>query len=667
MKRITIVSKAFLCLLGMLCFLLTFQSCREDLTGETSVIKGELVGEYFQDNPELFSEFTKMLDTTGVIGLLNAYGLYTVFAPTNEAIEDYYKTLKDESGNYTIHSMNQLTLAQIKEFCYNHIIKGDTLKTKDFTIGALGSQSMSKRYLTISNSGSNIIVNGKSTIIGHDIKKHNGIIHILDKALSPAHIKLGEVFETDSSRFSIYVQALQLTGLYQKMNLAPIEDESYDFKLGSQPKVNDAYNPEGKPTSRKFGFTILAVSDTDLASYVDEAAGLPRGIHTIADLEKLARYYYGQAYNNDADNITDKTNPKHYLNRFMSYHCFDRIILSSRFIKDLYTPHHFPQFPMRDYIETMLDNTIIETLIDKQGSVIGTTMADDPRSDFGVFNYDDPMQGAMLTDVKDMPNGGSLNGYYHGITKPIMYNRTLSNAFSSKRLRFDGSSFMPELTTNNMRGSNPTAAPGTGTNPHAWAIDDVFLENFEGTPNTLLSYIAACVYWENYQGDMFMVMGSYNFTIKTCPIPAGTYEVRFAFKSTDNRGIAQLYFDSLPCGIPLNLAIKATDAGIGYVEPGTDRNDPDGFENDKMMHNRGYMKGSNTYRAPNTTYWNYNSARLSPLCIRRTLGIFTFNKTEKHYFTAISLGSSNANAKVEFMLDYLEFCPIELLDKEGID
>jgi len=662
MKRNTHLFRSVFAVCGLLCLFLMFQSCREDLTGTLPVIEEELVGEYLSNNPALFSEFSRMLDTTGVMGLLNAYGMYTVFAPTNEAIQRYYRTLKDENGDYTVTSLNQLPLSQIKDFCYNHIIKGDTLKTKTFKEGALGAQSMSERFLTVSFVDTAIIINGQSPIVMRDIEMHNGIIHVLEEALSPAHIKLGECFEADSARFSIYIDALKATGLYMLMNIARIEDEGYNYKLGAIPKTTDAYNPEIKPVSRKFGYTILAVSDEDLANYI--TPGSPTGVHSLADLDALARYYYSREYNNDATAITDKTDRKNYLNRFMSYHCFDRIILSSRFIKDLFTPHHFPQFAMRDYIETMLENSIIETLIDKPGVVLSPAMAADPRSAFGVFNYDDPIQGAMLTNIKDLPNGGSMNGYYHGINKPIMYSKTLANALSSKRLRIDGSSFFPELTTNNMRGSNPTASGDK--RPRCWAIDNSYLEGYECTPNTLLSYIGACEYWENYQGDMFMVFGSYNFTMKTCPIPAGTYEVRFAFKSTQNRGIAQLYLDSLPCGIPLDLAIDAANASIGSVTPGSNAEDPNGYENDKMMHNRGYMKGSTTYRATNTTYWNNASARISNLCIRRVLGTYTFDKTEKHYFTAISLGSSNSNP-VEFMLDYLEFCPIELIDSEDIE
>jgi len=319
---------------------------------------------------------------------------------------------------------------------------------------------------------------------------------------------------------------------------------------------------------------------------------------------------------------------------------------------------------MPEYIETMLDNTIVEVFLDKQGTVTGPALAADPRSAFGIFNYDDPIQGAMLTDVKDMPQGGSLNGYYHGITKPIMYNKTISNAFSSKRLRIDAATFLPELTTNNLRGSNPTGLQAKKF--RCWVLDDNYLADYEASPNTRFVYIGASMAWEDYQGDEYQIKGSYNFTVKTCPIPAGTYEVRMAFQSTTARGIAQLYFDSLPCGIPLDLAIDASNASIGWVEPGTDALDPNGFENDKMMHNRGYMKGPNTY-ASDKTSWNANSARLSPRCIRRVLGTYTFDKTQKHYFTAISLGSSNGTANVEFMLDYLEFCPIELIDSEDIE
>jgi len=520
---------------------------------------------------------------------------------------------------------------------------------------------MSQRFYTVSFSDSAIIINGSSPIVARDIELHNGIVHVLGEVLSPANANIGEVFEKDSARFGIYVKALKATGLYMLMNKARNEDEGYDYTAGYQPNPVDQtllnFIRESKPTSRKFGFTILAVSDADLANYV--TPGSPKGVHSLADLEKLARYYYSREFNNDADAITDKTNPKHYLNRFMSYHCFNRILLSSRFVKDLFTPNHFPECPMPEYIETMMENTIVEVLMDKQGKIIGPAMAADPNSAFGVFNYDDPLQGAVLTDFKDLPPGGSLNGYYHGITRPIMYNKTISDAFSSKRLRIDAATFFPELTTNNLRGSTPI---GEGYGKlKGWVIDDKYLDNYEGHGDSRFTYEEPTGTWLFYQGDVCAISGMYNFTVKTCPIPAGTYEVRLGLIGNRADGITQLYIDSLPCGVP---TILTTDYFDGYVMPGMDKQDPEGYENDKMMRNRGYMKAPNSFGAYEISQ---SSARMAGSCLRKILGTYTFDKAKKHYFTAIMIGANVDKSQIALFLDYLEFCPVSVLDKEGID
>ncbi len=648
-------------LFGLMLLIPIFQGCREDLEDTIPVIKGELIGEYLQDNPD-FSKFTHILDTTGVLGLLNAYGLYTVFAPTNDAIDTYIAAQKDVDGN-PITSISEIPLVDLKAFCYNHIIKGDTIRTSDFTKGALGSQSMGQRFLSVTPSlTGGWIVNGNSPIIGPDIKKHNGYVHIVSNALAPARIKLGEVFEGDTL-FKIYGEAMRRTGWSDVMNFAPAEDESFDPKADKR-SLGGHTVPEERPGARKFGYTILGVSDADLASFTD-CPVRPNGIKSFSDLVAVANYYYGEAFNHDADNISDFKNKKNYMNRFMAFHCLDRILLSSRFVKDYFTPHHFPQYPMYEYIETMLNNTLIEVLEDKQGKVIGNKL-NDPNSVFGVFNIGDPVQGAMFTNYQNKPNGGSLNGYYHGITKPVIYSRKYIADLATKRLRLEAASYFPEIASNNMRGNNPMAVAGVVGKTHAYLIPNGYIKDFICSANTRFTYIGACAAYEDYQGDEVFLTGTYNFTLKTCPIPAGTYEVRMGYQPTGLRGIAQLYLDSLPCGIPLNLSLLANDPGVGFETPGSNREDPDGYENDKMMHNRGYMKGANSYHCFDNRYYNPdNTARTSTSCLRRILGTYTFTESQKHYFTVISLGSTSSGT--QFMLDYLEFCPIELLETEGID
>jgi hypothetical protein len=153
----------------------------------------------------------------------------------------------------------------------------------------------------------------------------------------------------------------------------------------------------------------------------------------------------------------------------------------------------------------------------------------------------------------------------------------------------------------------------------------------------------------------------YDFTMETPPIPAGTYEVRFSYQPTGGRGAAQLYWDGVPCGIPLDLRILANDPLIGYVEPGTDAEDPSGFENDKMMRNRGYMKGPNTYLDVLGVWYGKKIARQSSQSLRRILGTYTFTKSATHLF------SVKAVREGQFMMDFLEFVPVEMIENEGID
>lgn len=627
------------------------QGClHEDYPENYVTTTEELVGEYLENNPALFSEFSRMLDTTAVMGLLKAYGIYTCFVPTNDAIKEYYI----EEGKT---GLSEFTLDEIKTFCFNHIIKGDTIRTIDFTDGALSSLSMSERFLSISYSTNSptIFVNGESPILYKDIFRHNGIIHVIGKAIKSSKVKLADIFMGDP-KFSIYAKALKITGIADIITLTPHEDEKFDPDY-HQWSLGGHTVPEEYPKSRKIGFTIIAPSDSTLATY-SECPAVADGVKSISDLEKVATYYYSKVYPEDA-NVTDYKDKRNYLNRFISYHCIAKTLLSSRFIKDFDTPHMFKTYDMFEYIETMLENTLLEVQLDRDYIV--------PNSEFGLINsMGNPSKAVFFTNYTNKPDGGALNGYYHEITKPVIYSNEVVADISSKRLRLEACSFFPEVATNNMRGNNPTAVAGVVGKTHAYLIPRGYFDGFKGSENTRLVYIGACAAYEDYQGDEIFLSGTYNFTMTTSPIPAGTYEVRMGYQPTAYRGIAQLYWDSVPCGIPLNLSLYATDPEIGYVTPGTVADDRDGFENDKMMHNRGYMKGPSSYVCFGHWYsYSALTARLSSQSLRVVLGTFTFTEAKKHKFTVISLGSTSSST--QFMMDYLEFTPTELLETEGID
>ncbi|HPH58070.1 MAG TPA: fasciclin domain-containing protein, partial [Bacteroidales bacterium] len=344
-----------------------FQSCyTEDVVDNYFTFTGELIGDYIDNRPERFSEFKRLLDTTGVMGLLKAYGLYTCFLPTNDAMQKYYQ---DHEKN----GAEDFSLAELKTICYNHIIKGDTLATMQFSEGALSSMSMSGRFISVdfSDTTATIFMNGTSPIIEKDIILHNGVVHVLSKAMEPSQDRVSSKLMHDP-KFSLFAKAFELTGYRFIMDEAPIEDLTYDPKN---------YTPSGfrhtvleeLPKYRKFGYTILAESDSTLANYTD-CPKLPNGVKTLEDLYTLAEYFYSSKPGNiglfsDGDEVKDDyTDKRNYLNRYIAYHCMTRTLLSSRFIKDYDTPHHFKIYDMYEYIETMLEDRLLEVKIDRNYS-----------------------------------------------------------------------------------------------------------------------------------------------------------------------------------------------------------------------------------------------------------------------------------------------------------
>ena len=221
------------------------------------------------------------------------------------------------------------------------------------------------------------------------------------------------------------------------------------------------------------------------------------------------------------------------------------------------------------------------------------------------------------------------------------------NDVLNKRMRIDAYAIPPQLTNNNIR----------------WNLDDIRTI----TPNYCGEYFQfnpACKIilwgsnsWDDHQADEISIRGWYDFTLRLPPVPPGTYEIRFGYNAVSWRGIAQLFIDGQISGIPVDLSRNGADPNVGWV-PDSQTND-NGVENDKMMRNRGNMKGGNAI---------YNSGysvttRQSQNDLRVIVGTFTFQNYDYHYFRAKNVEREDG----EFQLDYIEYVPVSFLDKETID
>lgn len=589
----------------------------------------EMMGEYVASRPNDFSEFKQLLEKTDIMGLLNAYGEYTLFVPTNEAMQAFYL-----SQNKT--SLDDFTPDTLKKIAYDHIIKGYIVKTENFIDGLMPFLTMSDRYIsTESRTGNSALIyfiNNKSEIISRDIEVSNGVIHIINHMVEPSELNIVQSIARDSN-FTLFNEALTKTGLWEELLLT--RDESYDPKNYSHIDVTFVQGGGSRdelPVSRKFGYTVLMESDQTY-----------KNVYGIENLEQLTAYAAANVYHeNPADaSVTDITDRRNSLNKFIAYHLVNKKLTYTKFIDDYDTDHMIKTFDMYEYIETMFPNTLLEV---KKERATGET---------NLLNKS-VETGEAVRINKDYKDIDATNGVYHEIDRILIYNHKVAGELSSKRLRMDAASFFPELTNNNMRYYDPSK-------PRSWVFPKGYIKRLKASETTRFCYLNAFGGYLDYQGDEIYLKGMYDFEVETPPIPAGTYEIRFGYQPTGGRGAAQLYWDGVPCGIPLDLRIPANDPLIGFEEPGSNKEDINGYENDKMMRNRGYMKGPATYKDVLGWWYGKRVARNSPQYVRRILGTYTFTESKTHLFKV------KAVREGQFMFDFLEFVPVELIETEGID
>jgi len=622
-KQILIGIVVFLSAIGI------FSSCNsDDVGGNRFTFTDKMMGQYLRDTTE-FSEFTTLLDTSKVMPLLNTYGYYTCFAPTNEAMKKFY-VLKGKK------SLKDFTLDSLKTIAYDHIIMGSVLMFSDFIVGRLPVLSMSDRYLSITftNTGT-AFVNNTALITQKDILVHNGVIHRINEVLNPTHLGLVDAIAQDST-FKLFYQALLKTGLAD--SLVKDRDRTYDPKdylYLINTNAPHEYDID-VPRFRKFGYTALMESDATLKA------------NGITDLASMEAYAAANVYGADPS-ITDPRKRNNSLNQFIAYHLINKQLSYTSFI-DKYDSHIMVQTQdMYEYIQTMMPNTLIE--IRKRRFPAETNL----------INYSTET-GNVIRIVKTNSDKDATNGVYHEIDKMLVYNQAVNDELSSKRLRFDPASFFPEFTNNNIR--------GLAMHMNGYLKNTLFyfprgyLSGVVGSEQTKVSYLSYTDGYRDYEGDEIYMetdgTNLYDFSITLPPVPAGTYELRFGYQNNYYRGVCQLYIDDIPCGVPLNLNLDGATNDVGpYQVPGSQADDPFGFLNDKMMRNKGYMKAPAVFNTASSSF-KYSSCRYDVTTLRRILGIYTFKTASTHKMTIRGLSSG------VFMFDYFEYIPTSAIESEDI-
>ena len=116
-----------------------FVSCDKNMEGKEYKVYDEVMIDEMMQELQLTS-FLAIVDKANYRGTVHAYGTYTFFVPTNQAVDAYLKS-EGKAG------IDDLTEAEAVAIIQYHLVR-DTISISNFVDGRLRSANFMKRYLT---------------------------------------------------------------------------------------------------------------------------------------------------------------------------------------------------------------------------------------------------------------------------------------------------------------------------------------------------------------------------------------------------------------------------------------------------------------------------------------------------------------------------------------
>ncbi len=692
-------SNLIVLLLGGVGISLTLTSCTEDIdTSDRYTYTEEIISSYLEKHPE-YSEYCELLDVvpisqrseSTVWQLLSARGNYTVFAPTNEAIEAYLGELCDK-GIINSPSWdgfdNEETLDSIQKIIvYNSIIDGgdDTdayetgsfpSDTEEFSIANMNDRKLMVNY---GNNPDSIYINGNKdddgNVIGgslidlqnRDIYTLNGYIHQVHSVVAPSNETLADVLsgyiDQEQEGYLVLAKIVLACGLRDTLNR--IKDETYENLYQTDAlTVGHGYLPQ----HRKFGFTIFAEPD----DFWRQQLGKEPYDITPEDVE--AWVVSKGLYPNAKDN-TDYESNDNALNQFVTYHILpmripvDKLVIHYNEKGYYYTTSTRYSIPVWELYTTMGERRLLKLYqcADVDGIYLNRfpTLDNGRHGTYHELSCDADKEGFIVNTAEAL---GYINGYIYPISPAgtggpvtLSYLQETRENFQKQRLRFDVAGFFPELMNNDIR-ANRVATDENQSVGFPETSQYNYLENVTIEEGSIFSYLLGLGKgWQDYQGDEIYVTGRYEMTFLIPPVPVkGTYELRYAVQNNSNkRGMCQVYFGSdtnylYAMGIPLDLRIGGTSDLLGW-EADTDDDDYNA-DIDKRMRNNGFMKGPENYHAGTGSA---GTARASQYTTRRIIVRQDMDPNTSYYLKFKSVLEDETK---EFFMDYIELCPKEVYD-----
>lgn len=673
------LSLNILYLLGIFAFVIpSMQSCNDEPDGDNFYsFTGQMMSEYLTANTQ-YSQFATIVQRAGLMDQLSAYGHYTCFAPTNDAVNAYLAKVGKSMETLTDADCDTLARTHLVNVMYSVSEMGGESSTS-----VLPTQNMMRRNLQIThdkdeNGNSVVVVNGNSMVFfeHQDDSVENGIMQPVNAVIENSTLSVPSLIKKNP-KVSIYMQALEATKLVEK--LEAYKDNDYDPK-DYEEKIQymtggSIYEVANPPDQHLYGFTAFLVPDEIL-----------KNKHNVTDLRglyDLACGIYDSMYPDDVnkpehafDHLTDPINP---LYRFMAYHLLDRNVQGYNYLTvrdDVGVDKSLAN--TTDWYTTMLPYTMIKVERLNVAKWLGpdgilgdryiNRRYDDTHDKCGV-HIQPSVEPEYITDGN--------NGVYFYIDDIIAFNETTRDVVQNCRIRMDFSTIFPEIMSNNIRMN------GTYTKDDESKYDDSYkygknyffpagyLKNVTFSDNNTGGHFIyrrpRCNYYSMH-GDEMIANGVFDLEFVIPPVPfESDWQIRLGFAPMDasqgaSRGIFQIYFDDVAQGIPLNMderinstAVYGASSFPDYLE--IRDNDEKRAEDFKILKNKGYYRGpySIFHDANNNVNTGERFAK-QPSTVRKVLCTVHIKPGQDHRLRIRNVSTFRAKEK-EAMLDYLEFVP----------
>lgn len=677
------------------CLAVVLSACTEQIdTSARYVFRERTIASYLTDHSQ-FSEYVRLLkeqrvseiSETSVYQLMTAYGYYTVFAPTNDAIQLYLDSLvikgiipvarwdafPDERTKDSIRSvlvLNSILDGTKEERTY---VTSEFPKTnEEFEINTMADRKISVTY--DKNDLDSMSIDGICPVSkrNRDIEALNGFVHEIGYVINPSNETLGSTlhkyafdYESGLSVMAGLVEACGLTD-----TLSKVRDDRYEmlYKTGAFPSFPWQLRSWAipAPEHRKYGFTLFAETDEFWEATLGKSRQEITKEDVIAWIENQGFYPEGVK----DDNYTNENN---LLNLFVTYH-----LLPERIPVDKLALHYnekgynyknqraTPTIPVWAHYVTFGKRRLLRLWesAESNGPHINRfpKLNNGRQEDYHEKECSEENQGVKINTDENSGVVKLINGMIYPIHEPIAYTEHVRNELAKQRLRYDAWELQPEAMNNDMRLVSKTDACWYfSSDPDKQYFENLTV-NSKQTNFMLLS--GRDQSWPNYQGDEVLSEGVYDITITCPPVPKnGVYEIRMGVSTySGTRGICQVYWgprkDQLVAqGIPVNMQLGGNSVPnlLGW-EKDTDDDDYNA-EVDKKMRNNGFLKGPE-YIVANAGGRETN--RMNPGATRRIV-VREPMSPDITYYIRFKTVQPDYTTK-QLFVDYLEWCPKEVYD-----